>query len=53
MESCPVEALATCPLFIGAEEDACCKDALEALDEAAIVNAVLWKLQELEYWAAL
>ena len=48
MEPGYVEALATSPIFIGAEEDAGCKDALETLDETAVVNAVLWKLQELE-----
>jgi len=48
MEPGEVEALATGPIFIGAEEDAGRKDALETLDEPAVVNAVLWKLQELE-----
>ena len=46
MEPGDVEALATGPIFIGAEEDASRKDALETLDETAVVNAVLWKLQE-------
>ena len=48
MEPGDVEALAAGPIFIGAEEDAGRKDALETLDETAVVNAVLGKLQELE-----
>lgn len=48
MEPGDVEALATGPIFIGAEEDAGRKYALETLDETAVVNAVLWKLQEVE-----
>ena len=48
MEPGDVEALDTGPIFIGAEEDAGRKDALKTLDETAVVNAVLWKLQELE-----
>jgi hypothetical protein len=48
MESGDVDAVSTGPIFIGAEEDAGRKDALETLDETAVVNAVLWQLQELE-----
>ena len=48
MEPGDVEALATGPILIGPEEDAGRKDALETLVEAAVVNAVLRKLQELE-----
>ncbi len=48
MEPSDVEALASGPIFVGPEEDAGRKDTLETLDETAVVNAVLWKFQELE-----
>jgi hypothetical protein len=43
-----VEALDGGPIFIGAEEDAGRKDAFETLDEAAVMNSILWELQELK-----
>ena len=43
-----VEDVATHPFFIGTEEHGSRKDALESLDEAAVMDAVLGKLQELK-----
>ena len=48
MEPGDLEALVAGPIFVSAKEDASRKDALEPLDEAAVVNAVLWKLKEFE-----
>ena len=48
MEPLAVEDFSAHSFFIGTEEHAGSKDALESLDEAAVVNAVFWKLQELK-----
>jgi len=48
MEPGDVETLASGPIFIGVKENASGKDALKTLNEATVMNAIFWKLQELE-----
>lgn len=48
MEPRPVEDLAAFLLFVGAEENASRKDALAALNDTAVVEAVFGELKEVE-----
>ena len=49
VESSPLNQLASGRLLFGAEEDGRGKDALEALDDAAVIAAVLGKPEELQH----
>jgi hypothetical protein len=48
VETSPVGEVVPSRLFIGAEEDGGCKDALESLDNPPIVSAVLRQAEEVK-----